>query len=269
MTPTTGKNLIYFTLFLKKEYLEILKMGLDILIKTNPDPNFDLLFITEECYVEDIQNKLKSFKNKIHFNLQHSAVDRMKASMNKLNIVNFEKINEYNKILFLDCDAYAYQDLNFLFDLVWPENALCVYNNPDITIEKFNEKYHGLTKNTSEKRLLELSDKNILPFNAGHFAFINTAKMQKHFNNVLWLIKAWPGEYFYEQSFMNHYFALNELVDYSLLKDKISLVNLLKADVDINAFTGKYIVHFIGELNSPETKFIKIQNYYNATFPLL
>lgn len=44
--------------------------------------------------------------------------------------------------------------------------------------------------------------------------------MKNHFNNVRWLKNVWPGEYFYEQSFMNYYFAIKSLT--SLLSVKFS-----------------------------------------------
>jgi hypothetical protein len=263
-----NKNLIYFTLFNNFEYLELLKICINTIIRNCPVPNFDILFITEEVFVNEILSFTKQFKNTVHFNTDYNAENNMKASMNKLKIFNFKDIDKYEKVLFLDCDIFVMDNLNLLFNENWDTEKLSVYNNPDVPVFSFNSKFHGL-KNIPDEKIADLFNKNILPFNAGHFAFINSKKMKKHFDNVIWLTQVWPGEYFYEQSFMNHYFALNEIVEYAVLKDKIKLVNLNSGIVDNSIFSTKFIVHFIGEVTSPAKKLKKIQDYYNATFSLL
>jgi len=265
---TRGKNLIYFTLFNNLEYLSMLKMCLNTILKNCIKPEFDMLFITEKIFVEEISNTIKEFKGNVYFNTDYTAENSVKASMNKLKIYNFVNIQNYEKILFLDCDVFVMNNLNLIFGEEWNPEKLCVFNNPDVPVYSYNSKFHGL-KVIPDEKLAELYHEGVLPFNAGHFAFVNTSKMKKHFTNVIWLAESWPGEYFYEQSFMNHYFALNKIVDYTVFKEKIFLVNLLKGMVDYKAFYDKCIVHFIGDVVSPEKKLKKIQEYYNATFPLL
>jgi hypothetical protein len=268
MMLTKSKNLIYFTLFNNLEYLSMLKLCLNTIFKNCIEPEFDMLFITEKVFVEEILNITKEFKGKVYFNTDYTAEDSIKASMNKLKIYNFANIQDYEKVLFLDCDIFIMKNLNSVFEEKWIAEKLCVFNNPEVPVYSYNSKFHGLNT-VSDGKLAELYYEGILPFNAGHFAFVNTPRMKKHFNNVIWLTENWPGEYFYEQSFMNHYFALNKIVDYTILKEKILLVNLLKSLVDYKSFCDKFIVHFIGEAISPEKKLKKIQEYYNATFPLL
>ena len=50
--------------------------------------------------------------------------------------------------------------------------------------------------------------------------------MRYHFENVLWLSQAWPGQYFFEQSFMNFYFTLNGLCQKIVLNHLLRFVNI-------------------------------------------
>jgi hypothetical protein len=48
--------------------------------------------------------------------------------------------------------------------------------------------------------------------------------MKLHFENVRWLKNVWPAIYFFEQSFMNHYFVFNDLTDQVFLNKLTSII---------------------------------------------
>lgn len=260
-------NLIYFTVFGNKDYLNMLKLCLkSIVLSCNNKMSFDFLFITEIDFEKEISFFTKDFNNKSFFLIKNTIKNPMRASMQKLNIFEFEKIENYEKIVFLDCDILVLKNINTIFEEKWNDNLLSVFQGFNIS-GGFNSKFHGLTGKVPEKKIQDLKLKNIVPFNAGHFAFKNSIKMKNHFENTLWLSKVWPGEYFYEQSFMNHYFALNELVDYSLFRDKIFLASLNENTICYKfLFDNIYIIHFIGASKITADKTQKIKNFFYANF---
>jgi hypothetical protein len=85
--------------------------------------------------------------------------------------------------------------------------------------------------------------------------------MKYHFNNVITLIKNYTGNYFYEQSFMNYYFNLNNLTNTEYLNNYIA-INIHKNshelkhvseifDIDI---TNIYLAHISASHISSEDK---------------
>ena len=74
----------------------------------------------------------------------------------------------------------------------------------------------------TEDRKKYILENSPVPFNAGQFMFKNTNVMEGHFAAVLWLSSVWPGVFFFEQSFMNFYFTLHEMVKKEVLNNWIS-----------------------------------------------
>ena len=198
------KNLIYFTLFNDPAYVEVLNICLKSIDKNTPTKNFDVLIITDEA-TKPLLSQLQVLSSfNVKYLLQGQITDPIAASAQKLRITEFTEINDYKKILFLDADILLFGDINSFFIDDIEDNYLDVVKvdggNPVST-------NHSL-KFFDETELNYIMNNRILPFNAGHFLFNNTKKMQEHFNVVYWLYLVWPGAYFYEQSFMNYYFNI-------------------------------------------------------------
>ena len=65
--PIGQKNLIYFTVFKEESYLDLLEICLKSIAKYTPTPClFDILFITQESFVE----RIKAFQVLQNFNTQ-------------------------------------------------------------------------------------------------------------------------------------------------------------------------------------------------------
>lgn len=229
------KNLIYFTLFNEPDYVEVLNMCLKSIDYNTPTKNFDILIITDEVTKPLLSHLqvLSSFN--VKYMLKDRVTDPVVASAQKLRISEFTEINDYKKILFLDADILLLGDINSLFIDDIEDNYLDVVKidagNPVST-------NHSL-KFFNETELHYILDNRIYPFNAGHFLFNNTKKMQEHFNTVYWLYLVWPGAYFYEQSFMNYYFNI-------LVKNtKFNLLNKY-IQVGLEDKEQAKAVHFIG-----------------------
>jgi hypothetical protein len=224
-TYPTGKNLLYFTIFTNEKYLEMLDISLRTIVKNTPTPSFDVLFITDEEYKPKILalDIVKQINAKFH--VVESPSNGIEASFNKLRIHEYENIKEYEKILYLDADVIALKNVNELFDLPLVHEKLHtktnMKNQHSVT---FTSPTHGLMYLTEKQADFIEKNTNILPLNAGQFLFLNSSKMIEHFKNVRWLKSVWPGLYFFEQSFLNHYFALNGLVEQVLLKNIVEIV---------------------------------------------
>lgn len=207
------KNLLYFSAFLDDNYIDLMDMCLKSIVKHTSSINFDILFITDTKTKE----KLSKLDILSHFNINYmvlpSVSDGPEASMKKLNIFDYEHVNQYKKILFLDIDSLCVKNLNELFDRDISSNFLYIsYSNAtkmqNVVLIPFG--------------LMHLSDRDIdffyenhsriMPFNAGQFFMINSKKMRLHFENIRWLANIWPGPYFYEQSFLNYYFVFRDRV---------------------------------------------------------
>lgn len=208
-----GKNLIYFSIFLSEDFLSLLDLCLKYILKNSKDINFELLFITDEIFKEKIIS-LDIYKNfTCHFHIIDPPLTGIVASTKKLIIHDFSMIENYEKILYLDCDIICIKDIKHILNIETLPEFLYAATNNRIKSAGLCSPCHSLmylTKKDAEY-LFDNTDV-IFPFNAGQFLFLNTKRMRLHFENIRWLLEVWPDIFFFEQSFMNHYFVLNGLI---------------------------------------------------------
>jgi len=229
-TLNTNRNLIYYTIFLNEEYVDLIELSLQSIFDTTPNINFDILFITDEEHKEKILQKPITNNFNCHFHILPTPLSGPRASIHKLNVFDYTGIDQYEKILFLDCDTVAIRDINNLFDLVTSSEKLYTGTCKNMLAQALSTPTHGLMFFT--ERDAETIAKNYgryKPFNAGQFVFFNTERMKGHFNNVRWLIDNWPGDLFFEQGAMNYYFVIN------------GISTILKTEHDQSIFTVTYM----------------------------
>lgn len=207
------KNLLYFSAFLNDDYIDLLNMCLNSIVSNTQLINFDLLLITDSKTKEKISYlSVLSFFN-VNYMILPPVDDGPDASMKKLNIFDYENINQYRKILFLDIDSLCVMDLNKIFNQQVASNTLYVSCSEFTKMQNLTLIPFGLMyMSDKDANFFYDNHSKTMPFNAGQFFMINSLKMRMHFENVRWLASAWPGEYFYEQSFMNYYFVFRDLV---------------------------------------------------------
>jgi hypothetical protein len=90
--------------------------------------------------------------------------------------------------------------------------------------------------------------------------------MKYHFNNVITLIKNYTGNYFYEQSFMNYYFNLNNLTNIEFLNNYIGIniaksINVLES-IDI---PDPYMVHICDTSIKTSDKLHHMKNWFHVS----
>jgi lipopolysaccharide biosynthesis glycosyltransferase len=208
----SGKNLIYFSVFLSDNYVDLVEISLQSILDSTPNINFDILFITDEEYKIKLLQKPILNKFNCYFYTGPTPFSGPRASIRKLFLFDFIDINNYEKILFLDCDTVCIKDINFLFNLeISPEN-LYTGTTRSITPNALTTPTHGIMYFTERDLEILVQDyQSFKAFNAGQFLMYNTPQMKAHFENLRWFIKNWPGDLFFEQGPMNYYFVINKI----------------------------------------------------------
>ena len=104
------KKLIYYTIGNNTDYLKLLKIHIESL--NNFQYDGDILIITN--YQKEIEDLITFENNVFYMNLGESNL--LNSSANKLKIYKFEKVFDYDKIIFTDIDTLWFESPDILFD---------------------------------------------------------------------------------------------------------------------------------------------------------
>ena len=266
------KNLIYYSVGGHKSWLELLKLSLLSLIEQG-DINYDVLIITTENFKEKII-ELNLLDLNIDFLIVPEPISNIELSINKLLIYQYEKITEYAKVLFLDCDIIAIKSFSQLFLKQINHKQLHTHVNRKFIEHQqlgklphhFVLPWHGI-REINNQELVILKEKREMPFNAGQYLFVPTQQMISHFANVHWFSREWPEKYFFEQALMNYYFCINHMTNIDVLLNVIELhciTDNSTKQINIDSVEGQ-LIHFMGDSTDAETKIKYIKNYANLS----
>ena len=175
----TDNNLIYYTHGFNNKYLNMLELSIKSLRYTGN--NQDVVVICDEAFVNDCKDALKNYNNIFIHSVKNSK-SAPEASMNKLKIFDYENINKYNKIFFIDSDIIIHTNLNNIFNNITEDNILYV-KRESLKIEDHKNIFWSLQLYT-EEQIDNFKRENIFIFNAGQFGFLNSEQMKTHFNNI-------------------------------------------------------------------------------------
>ena len=252
--PFSKKNLIYFTLNHDLEYLQLFLYCIKSIAYKDIKDKFDFLIICppafEQIIKEVIYDKKIDLNNfELYFFHVPEANDGIEASMNKLKIYQWKYIHYYGKVLYLDADILARKPVSELFNLNLDRNIFySAIHTQGRDVKLHNNKFHRITSYGPE-RMQYFKDLNLTVFNAGQFLFVNSKRMLHHFYNVDWLARAWPEEFFFEQSFLNHYFNYFYISDTHTLYDKVKFVAVHwdeRGDFEAQQKPDFSLIHFTG-----------------------
>lgn len=259
-TVIGSKNLIYFSAFGDKSYLNLLRTLLSTL-KKQKYRNFDLLFITDKETCKKIE-KIRDLKEfNVNYLIRPRTDDPVSASMQKLRIYEYKNIDNYANILFLDLDILVVGDLSKIFEERTRPNVF--YSGIHRILHRMHTvMFHRLMEyNTSELERFEKN--NIFPFNAGQFFFKNTKTMREHFENINDFVGKWDGEFFFEQSFLNCYFNVLGLSNVFKFKEQFCFVSINETQTSVQLTPDSVFVHFMGSTADGKDKLLFIKQHYS------
>jgi len=251
------KNLIYYSVGVKDEYAEMLKISLETLDNTNPGYP-DVLILTDKDYYDRNFVTYKRPNTSVFLLPKVENLDQ--ACFNKLRIFDYI-ISEYENIIYLDSDTIVNVNLNDLFSKCEQDGKLYTVVE-DYRIENHWRIQFSLgTYTYDDLEFFKLN--NLYTFNCGTFMFKASFLMKKHFSNVLSLIETHVGEYFTDQSFSNYYFNTYKLSDCTKIVKDVDYLYIIDSNFnEIIDYRGK-ILHVITELNSSISKIDKMRELRN------
>lgn len=257
--PVGTKNLIYYCVYFDNGYTNLLDLSINSVLQ-HSKVNFDVMIITDEDTKKIIENLPFTKKIKPLFHITDTPKDGVDASQTKTQIYNWANINNYNKILFLDCDIVCVKDINKIFGLEYKPGHIYAAKPLNLDYGAHNGVWHGFPF-LGQDIVDEMREAKQMPFNAGQFAFINTERMKQHFTNINWMMENWSGEYFFEQAFMCYYFGKAYSIGNDMLDKHVTLINTTN-DMKYILDSGTHLIHFIAPPLQANKKMAFIKNYF-------
>lgn len=249
------KNLVYFSVGGNIKYLEMLELCITSIIN-HKTSNFEFLFICPPSWQAEIVT-LPCLQNQpIHFYNVVETIDGVEIAKNRTKIFDFNQIDDYQNIIYLDTDIIVSNDIQPLFDSII-SNKLNTAFNTNITDNAHKGLFHSLMFITPA-RFNTIISTGCKPFNSGQYGIKNTGSMKKHFENLNWLMDVWPGEYFTDQAFMCYYFCMYNLTT-ETFQQYTELFNIsLKNQTPVG---DKLLCHFIGHCQEALPKIERMKQY--------
>lgn len=234
------KNLVYYSLGNHSVYAEMLKLSIQTIDESN-DNFIDILIITDITFYE--KNLVNLKRPNLFFHFIEEPKNNDEICFNKYIIFDWDKIDEYQKILYLDTDTLVSYDLKKLFNKCNSINKLHVVVE-DYSIENHNRIQFGFG-DYDKNQIKSFSDNSIFTFNAGSFLFTNNQIIKQHFNNLRKLIESGRENYFTDQSFVNYYFNTLNAIEYQGYQKEVDLVYVVDANVNNLIDFNQKIFHFL------------------------
>jgi predicted O-methyltransferase YrrM len=171
------KNLLYFCVFHNRDYLKLASILLGSLrFFSNNLKNIDILVFTSLNFKEDFLNLSDIFGLNLNFKFFEFNTTS-ESAMARVYIYDYENINVYDKILYIDTDIIIQNDLNILF-------------NQDIESEKVyalaeGTVYHEIRGGWFFTHLTCEQKHKIVGINSGILLWKNCEKIKEIFNNII------------------------------------------------------------------------------------
>lgn len=238
------KKLIYFTLGNNLNYIDLLELCVKSLL--NRDYDGDFLFITD--FEKEISHRIKT-KNNCFF-LNPGVSNLLGSSANKLKIYSFEKIQEYDKIIFCDSDILWLKNPDEIFETIQKDQFYMTNENG-----LMSDDWWGKNLLVGDEKTI-INENKIKGVNAGFFAFNKSMvphlqKIEKFLKENTHLVNSCL-----EQPFINIYVYRNSLYNVELN----SMVSHNGYNVD--SFDGT-LLHFAGGPGNYITKIDKMKKFFD------
>jgi len=239
-------NLVYMCVFYQTNYIHLLKLlvrSIHERSKLNKETT-DVLVMTSPYFHPYIQYELKEFDLPIKYHILDLNT-LMEASCCKLRIFQYEDVDKYEKILYVDTDVLINSDINVLFDThVSPEKMYALeegHTGHEFWGSQFFEPGHDLPA-----------------FSAGVFYFINSPSMKKLFQDTNDHIASYSGQIptCLDQPFLVYNSFVQGKYDNQMMK------SYMENNPDV-VDSSKIIYHFPGGPGNFPSKHHKMTSFWN------
>jgi hypothetical protein len=250
------KNLVYLTVYGKKDYLKLFNLLFVSLVLTKSNRNqFTLLIMTAPSFKNEIFKIVSAIKtgNEILVWANVEKPEIFDAAFARYQIFSFSDIHEYEKILYLDTDILINGSLSEIFANKLSDGK--IYCLPEGDLARDSEDFYG------RSLFIESGYKHCLSeagFTSGVILFKNNQAVKKIFEEVLALGYGHreTGRTFYcfDQPYLNLLATSRELIDLKLLV-KYMINN------PVSVTDGFLINHFPGGPGNFGSKFSKMSKF--------
>lgn len=244
-------NLIYMCVFHQESYIHLLELLVKTISVNGNIKDTDILIITSPSFQPLIQTLLDKYELSVFYYL-HTLFD---AGCSRLNIFNYENINAYDKILYLDTDILINSDMNKLFDLDLSPKKLYALEEGYIGESVFNWWGHDFFDFTKYK-------KDTPAFTTGILLFKNSESMKGLFEKIQLHIKDYVGKNDKMPCGLDQPFIV-----YNAITENKYDNHILKSYVENNPSSvspEKIVYHFPGDPGSYDTKMEKMTSFLNS-----
>lgn len=261
-------NLVYSCIFNNEKYLIIIEKLLSSFYKHNKD-NYDMtyLIITSSNFKE----KITEICNKINLNFKIWIIDICNNESNIDNIYEstyiryyiyeYPEINNYKKILYLDCDIIILNNIKPLFELQLHNNIYAIY-------EKTHRSAHGSLFNNED---YEIFKNNNHSFTSAVFLFNNNSIILSYLKHIFIYIKDFHNEnksplHCYDQPIVNRLNYNNKIFDNKLLSKMCKNIGPQDNISEFKNINNYLLCHFATDVGNDHSKICKmsiIEKYLN------
>jgi SAM-dependent methyltransferase len=240
------KNLIYLGVFFNKDYIQLLKIFLGTVKLFSSIDSIDFLIMTSEDFAPDIQDLSKLvgiplLMKFFSFNSVHEA------SCARLHIFEYERVMEYEKIMYLDTDITVQGDLMNIFN------------------ERIEDKIYGMKEGTIEHEIhggwwfdFSVVDKNTVAMNGGILLFKTTESTRQIFMDINAHIKdiketGKPMPECADQPFVNYHFIKAKKYNNQLMENH-GLIYCIDPPPPPSSPTPIVLCHFVWPIGNAQHK---------------
>ena len=247
------KNLIYITVFYQEDYINLLELLINsIYIKGNINKDTtEILIITLGEFKPKIEKRLEQFGLTVYFYILEIH-DYYKGIYARLKIFEYEYIDKYNKILYLDTDILINSDINILFNEEIPQDKLYALEEGYISHDNYGGQFFDD----------EMKEKNITGFSSGILLFYNCILIRKLFsdisNHIDHYIYVKNNEY--PDCIDQPFFVYNAIIQNNY--DNTYLIKYAENN-PIMIEEKKIIYHFSGGIGNYKKKYNKMTHFWN------
>jgi lipopolysaccharide biosynthesis glycosyltransferase len=241
MISSRKKNLVFLAVYCQSDYLKLFNLFFVSLFRSEPKrEDFALLVMTSPSFSEKLLKIVKVIDSEIdvHIWVTEEKTDIFSAAFARYKIFEFERINEFQKILYLDTDVLLNGSLKKLFDCELVED--CIYCLPE----------GGLADESDFYGRSLLVEAGLAPdhlfgdgFTSGVLLFANSISVRNIFHAVIHLgyTDRARGRTFVclDQPYLNFICTLHKAADFRLMpRYMVNNPTSYQAEIVINHFPG-------------------------------